>query len=219
MRKGHLFQQMEAYEGKGLNMQAVRIVLEHARDPMDGLGRPAFFREVPHLCNNEHHQCASCWITPKGFIWNIRYSGHSAFIRGVLGLDYHAIEAAGWIHVSGGAADILCPVTPRQERALRDYEQAGYIKHRNDKHTVAPKPYQAAEVFDVLPRSQYDWRDDRHWRVQPVEHLSDVPHWLDTPTYSYERWSGGTVEQIEREKLHRAEIDLLAYRPVLYELI
>jgi len=98
----------------------------------------------------------SCWISRKGMVFMIQYAGHSSFAE-LIGLDGRTtvLERAGWIHVSGGRADIMYPVTAMQRKAIDALAAKYGLK---EKEVSSSHPMQTDEILsklDRVPRSNF----------------------------------------------------------------
>lgn len=152
------------------NMQAVRLILDHHEEPEPILDRTLrgsyWLAAVPVQSGGG----AACWITPKGMVYGIQFGDHNFFMS-MMKLNYADTERAGWMHVSGGRADLYYTTpTVFQRRAVAELEGLGLINERNFKDRTtyeafqgAPSPDVKSSRYDERPRSDYNWRDPRWW--------------------------------------------------------
>lgn len=99
----------------------------------------------------------SCWISRKGMIYAIGYANHTRFSELIgLGGSTSPLESAGWIHVSGGRADIMYEPTSIQTKALHKIREWGHVREsRSMFRHGAPKPHPILMKLDRVPRENF----------------------------------------------------------------
>ncbi len=88
------------------NEQALLAFLLHSNEAhhmAEIVDRSYWFRSKP-VWGGEAIEGHNCWITPKGGIFSVCYSGHSRFASIAMGFECSLLERAGWLHVSASTA-------------------------------------------------------------------------------------------------------------------
>lgn len=115
---------------------------------------PAWFTDWSPETSNEG---VSCWISRKGMIFPIGYADHVNFAY-LIGLDGRTsvLERAGWIHVSGGRADIMYEPTALQTKALATISGWGEVREaRGQWKGGAPERNEILDKLDRVPRENF----------------------------------------------------------------
>lgn len=141
----------------GSHQQALALVCKHMSMASNSRAELLSNSWFADWSPEEVPEGVSCWISRKGMIYAIGYANHSYFSDLIgLGGCTTPLESAGWIHVSGGRADILYEPTALQTKALQKIREWGHVRESRSlfRHD-APKPHPTLMKLDRVPRENF----------------------------------------------------------------
>lgn len=119
----------------------------------------SYFRTAPIASSS---YAASCWITPRGGMFSVPYSGHSQFANDALEYGCPILERGGWLHVSDGKAHFYYDrYTAAQHKTMTKW---GIIENDCRAYATARLADDGKDGrmrgLEFRDRADFDWRSD-----------------------------------------------------------